>query len=87
MDERFAKEEFRDDACVAISGFCSVFLSVTKSNMPAVSSLHSSSSSSVSSPAYPEPESGSSVKASRVGIEGVRRVVMDSEFDSSKGGE
>jgi hypothetical protein len=59
MDERFAKEESRDDACVAISAFCSVFLSVTKSNMPAVSLLHSSSSSSVSSPAYPELESGS----------------------------
>jgi hypothetical protein len=87
MDERFAKEEFRDDACVAMSAFCSVFLSVTKSNMPAVSSLHSSSSSSVSSPAYPKPESGSSMKASRVGTEGVRNVVMDSEFDSSKGGE
>jgi hypothetical protein len=87
MNERFAKEESRDDACVAISAFCSVFLSVTKSNMPAVSSLHSSSSSSVSSPAYSEPESGSSVKALRVGTGGVRRVVMDSEFDSSKGGE
>jgi hypothetical protein len=34
-----------------------------------------------------EPESGPSVKALRVGTEGVRRVVMDSEFDSSKGGE
>jgi hypothetical protein len=87
MDERFAKEEFRDDACVAISAFCSVFLSVTKSNMPAISSPHSSSSSSVSSLAYSEPESGSSVKALRVGTKGVRRVVMDSEFDSSKGGE
>jgi hypothetical protein len=39
------------------------------------------------SPAYPEPESGSSVKASRVGTEGVCRVVMDSEFDSSEGWE
>jgi hypothetical protein len=66
--------------------FCSVFLLVTKSNMPAVSLLHSSSSSSVSSPAYSEPESGSSVKALRLGTEGVRRVVMDS-FDSTKGGE
>jgi hypothetical protein len=88
MDKRFAKEESRDDACVAISAFCSAFLSVTKSYMPAVSSLHSSSSSSVSSrAAYSEPESGSSVKALWVGTEGVRCVVMDSEFDSSKGGE
>jgi hypothetical protein len=55
MDERFAKEEFRDDACVAISAFCSVFLSVMKSNMPAVSSLHPSL---LFSPAYPELESG-----------------------------
>jgi hypothetical protein len=87
MDEKFAKEEFRDDACVTISAFCSVFLSATKSNMPTVSSLRSPSSSSISSLAYPEPEAGSSVKALQVGTEGVRRVVMDLEFDSSKGGE
>jgi hypothetical protein len=87
MNERFAKEEFRDDACVATSAFCSMFLSVTKSKMPTILSLHSSPSSSVSSPAYSEPDSGSSVKALWVGTEGVRRVVMDSEFDSSKGGE
>jgi hypothetical protein len=66
--------------------FCSVFLSVMKSNMPTVSLLHSSSSSSVSSPAYSEPESGSSVKALQLGTEGVHHVVMDS-FDSTKGGE
>src|SRR5882762_4721985 len=65
-----------------INAFCSVFLSV-RGSKPNPSSLHSSSSSSVSSPPNSDSESGSSVNAVFGRTAGVRRTLSVS--DSSRG--